>query len=258
MNKTMVSTFAAVIVGAVSLTTFGEDPATAATQNFSQSQTNAQVLKQENIVITSNFSDGTDDWAGGFAEYFVGEEHLSELLFDHRTLPKQLDDEKKALFLSGQNDHGDLFMFVKKKLSQNLHLKPNTAYDIQFDFDIVSDLTTGQPDLSAGEDVYVKAGASPYEPMAYIGEHGNYWRMSADKGHGALSGQDALTVGNLAKNTSVAEYEKKHFHTAPHSFVAETNDNGELWLFVGTDSSFTGKTSIYIPRIEATLTEVTM
>ena len=41
-----------------------------------------------------------------------------------------------------------------------------------------------------------------------------------------------------------------------HKFPVISSDSGELWLLVGTDSGFEGKTTVYYQQITATLVPV--
>jgi hypothetical protein len=59
-------------------------------------------------------------------------------------------------------------------------------------------------------------------------------------------------VGNFANGTNVNTYTIKQLSTtAPLSVQA--NPQGEIWLVIGTDSGFEGKTTIYYNSVKATI-----
>lgn len=201
----------------------------------------------ENISHTFDFNSGTDGWIGDFADYPVGEEEMYELEFGFAPLPDPLDKSKGALKLSGNNHSDDLFMFVKKELTG---LTPNREYSLMFKIEIASDVPDGSFGIggSPGESVYIKAGATPREPEKTVDELG-WYRLNIDKGNQAEEGEDMIVLGNFANGTTENIYTLKTLsNTTP--FRATTSNQGSLWILLGTDSGFEGKTTIYINKIE--------
>jgi hypothetical protein len=205
-------------------------------------------LKQPDPVeFYFDFADGTEGWTGDFADYPVGEEEFYELVFEHDTLPLPLDQNQMAIKQSGNNHSDDLFMFMKRRVNG---LEPNTVYYITFTVEFatnVPDETMGAGG-SPGESVYVKAGASVTEPKKVVDDE-NFYRMNIDKNNQAKNGEDMVVIGDFSNDTDQAVYTLK---TAANEspFGAETDENGDLWLIIGTDSGFEATTTIYYNTIK--------
>jgi len=75
--------------------------------------------------------------------------------------------------------------------------------------------------------------------------------LNIDKGDRSNAGESCVTLGDIALPDYTAEYalitRTNSGSTSP--FVARTNSKGELWLIVGTDSSFKGLTTVYYTRV---------
>lgn len=200
-------------------------------------------------IFSYDFSTSTEGWTGDFADYPAGEEEAYELEFSHSFLPPPLNTEG-ALRLSGRNFSDDLFMFIQKEITD---LPPNTEFRINFEVEFASDVAEGMFGIggSPGESVYLKAGATPYEPEKIEDELG-WYRLNIDKGNQAEGGEDMVVIGNFANGTEENVYTLK---TVTNSLPirATTNDQGSLWLLFGTDSGFEGKTTIYINSIKVEL-----
>ena len=105
-----------------------------------------------------------------------------------------------------------------------------------------------------GESVYVKFGAAPEEPSPVIQEDGTV-RMNVDIGQQAIGGADAVVIGNIA--TSITDchneqYELKELETAA-PLITRSDPSGTLWIFVGTDSGFEGKTALIYTQVRLTI-----
>ncbi len=214
-------------------------------------------VQEQNIVVNSNFKNSMDGWRGGFSDYPDKDKQIYKLKFERRLLPKEINNKEKALYLSGINRSDDLFMFVKKKLDKNQRLKPNTIYNVTFDFDVATNAEKNGIGVGGapGESVYVKVGATSQEPIAKKDKTG-FYLMNIDKGNQSVEGKDAYMIGNLAKSiTDHGNYELKSFDNKQRPFIFRTNKKAELWLLIGTDSAFESGTSIYIPRVKITLKE---
>jgi hypothetical protein len=215
-------------------------------------------LSQEIAVfsISYDFTESANGWTGDFADYPEGDSLNFELFYKHDTLPTNLNVEatKSALHLSGLNGSDDLFMFVKKQVTG---LRPSTTYTILFNIRLASDAPTGAVGIGGapGESVFLKAGATTNEPYKVLQE-GNYI-MNINKGNQAESGSDMIVLGNIAvaATTSQFTYITRN-NTSSSAFYATTDSSGQLWLIVGTDSGFEGKTTIYYTQIDVLFNEV--
>ena len=204
------------------------------------------------VLHHSDFSVDEDGWTGGFADYPVSV--LPEdwdMAFAYEPLPASLNLDANGLMLQGDNHSDDLFMYVKRPYDG---LMPNTTYRVVFQVDLASNAPTGTIGVggSPGDSVYVNVGASLIEPNAIVGEDG-YWRMNIDKGNQASSGEDAITIGTIGVELpgpgGASLYKMKPLDNSEEPLFVTTDDQGRVWLLVGTDSGFEALTRIYLADI---------
>lgn len=199
------------------------------------------------VNLVFDFATNTEGWEGDFADYPAGAEDSYELEFGHSFLPAPLDITQGSLKLSGINHSDDLFMFVKKEVTG---LLPNREYRINFDVEFATDVADEMVGIggSPGESVYIKVGATPNEPEKHEDEEG-WYRLNIDKGNQAQGGEDMVVIGDFANGTDENVYTLKTLsNTTP--IRATARSQGTLWILVGTDSGFEGRTTIYINKIE--------
>lgn len=206
---------------------------------------------ETNVSFQFSFDENEEGWSHGFADYPEGEEEFYELSFEHTSLPEPLDETQGALKQSGNNHSDDLFMFVKKKISG---LAPNEDYKVAFEIEIASNAANNSFGVggSPGTSVYIKAGISSEEPVGVKQDDG-YLRMNIDKNNQANSGEDMKLLGDFANGTDSNTYALKMLTYNSDELQARTNEEGELWLVVGTDSGFESTTTIFYNTIQADL-----
>src|ERR1700733_9078006 len=211
----------------------------------------AQNLPQLNAEFS--FSTDYDHWEGDFTDYPVDGESVYELGWGWENLPASIICEngmvlEKGLFLSGNNHSDDLFMFARRKIEG---LKPQTWYAVNVSILIESNVAENVIGIggSPGESVYFKVGASTEEPQKVL--INGFYHLTIDKGNQSQGGQNAAVVGNLA-NAAVDPGDPKYLPKAlctENALLVETNQQGEIWIFLGTDSGFEGTTKFYIAQI---------
>jgi hypothetical protein len=211
------------------------------------------------------FAEDLEDWTVGFADYPAGTSDAEQQAIDefyeldgrHARLPQPLDTGDGAVLLTGNNHSDDLFMFLKRRVSG---LAPDTAYRVELRVVFATDAPKGCAGIggSPGESVFVKGGASGIEPLRVMdGTAGHAtWIMNVDKGNQANGGTDAQVLGDFANledcDSSDFSYELKELSNLElPAFEVTTDDNGDVWLLLGTDSGFEGTTTIYYTEIEA-------
>jgi len=204
-------------------------------------------------VVDSDFETTTDGWSAGFAEY--SEEQDSTLFeFNSRlaALPAPLDTTKKAIRMQSHNRSDDVFMYLKKKVSG---LNPNHTYKVTYEIDLGTNYPKGSVGAggSPAEAVYLKAGASPNEPVRKLVN--GFYEVTINKGQQANGGTEMPVLGNVSNGLDSTAYKvvKRSNTEAPVS--VKPNANGEIWLCVGTDSGFEGLTVLYYDRIKVTIRE---
>jgi hypothetical protein len=210
--------------------------------------------------LSFTFPQNGGGWEGDFTDYPVGEEEVYELSWGWSNLPSPVysfegDLLYKGLFLSGNNHSDDLFMFLRKRIGG---LQPGAWYEIYFKILIENNVPEGMTGIggSPGESVYVKVGAASNKPRK-IAQDGFYY-LNIDKGNQASGGENAFVIGNLA-NPLVVEadtYQPKELESSTPLWV-QSNDKGEIWIFVGTDSGFEGKTLYYLVEVDVQILDYT-
>lgn len=195
------------------------------------------------------FDSGMEGWEGDFADYPIGESEDYELEYEYSTLPEPLDEEEGALRMSGTNMSDDLFMFIKRKITD---LDPSTTYEATFSVQFASDVPDGMVGVggSPGESVIIKAGATTIEPVP-VEDDMDYYRMNIDKTSQSGDASDMIELGDFSNDTDQEVYTLKTV-TSDQRFQVTTNQNGELWLIVGTESGFEANTNIFYNTIQAT------
>ncbi|HEX5170298.1 MAG TPA: hypothetical protein VFW11_14070 [Cyclobacteriaceae bacterium] len=197
-----------------------------------------------------DFSIDSYDWRGDFTEYPVGDSVAYELKFDYAEPPSNLGSGK-TLILTGNNHSDDLFMFLKKRLTE---LSPNTEYSISFEIKFATNVSAGLVGIggSPGESVYLKVGANAEEPTKVASD--GFYILNLDKGNQSSRGDDMIIIGTVSSNNAYDSNYAIETRNNITSFKARTNQDGELWIIVGTDSGFEGQTTIYYTRISLVLT----
>ena len=214
---------------------------------------NDQTNEVEPTEYIYNFQEDSEDWTAGFADYpnEPNVEDFYELEFSHSMLPSPLRITDGALKQAGNNHSDDLFMFVKKKITE---LVPYRTYNVSMEIEFASNAPNGAVGIggSPAEDVFIKAGSSTSEPLKVLDNSDNYYRMNIDKGNQAQDGANMKLIGDFANGTESSAYNLVTLKTM-NSISVESNSNGEIWLVVGTDSGFEGTTVIYYNKIKAIL-----
>ena len=210
-------------------------------------------IMDEDVTLTYEFENDAEGWTGDFADYPVGEDERFELNFEHTTLPPPLDESEGALGISGTNLSDDLFMFIKKQVDD---LQRVTNYLVSFEVQFATNVPDGTAGIggSPGESVWIKAGAVQNEPVPEQEDNAGvmYYRMTIDKGGQSQGGNDMQVLGDFSNETDHDQYTLKTV-TSDNPISITTDNNGQLWLIVGTDSGFEGNTTIYYNKITAVL-----
>lgn len=208
--------------------------------------------ENRDLQFSYDFSEGKQGWEGVFAEYHIGEYapiEMYEMEFSHEALPT--GDDQHGLYMQSMNRSDDVFMFIRKHLGFGDGLLPNTTYFVNLEFDLATNVAGGLFGVGGapGEAVFVKAGGTTVKPEPVFND--GFYDMNIYKSNQSGGDVDAAVLGHIAKEHSDDDsWELKPFQ---HSFEVTTNENGEIWLLIGTDSGFEGLTTIYFTNISATL-----
>lgn len=198
-----------------------------------------------------DFAASDHGFVAGFADYPSREfdPALYDFVCDHRARPANLGGAP-ALFIGGSNRSDDLFMFWKKRIAG---LPPSTPVRLTMEVKFASKYAAGLIGIGGppGEGVIVKAGAVPFEPKPFIDPRtDNWWRMNLDKGNQSVGGTDMTVVGHVGKPEDGTEnYVPLVRGQHGAAMMATTAPDGSLWLVIGTDSGFEGRSELYYTRL---------
>lgn len=208
-------------------------------------------------MLHIDFNESVTGWKAGFADYPVADETIYKLASGQEALPVALGTNRKGYKLSGSNHSDDLFMFATRKFEG---LEPNTRYDFQFEITFGTNAQKNCMGVGGapGESVWVKVGASKTEPKAVNDGAGNLL-MNIDKGNQAVSGSDAVVIGNFANSRECGDadtsYMKKTLTSEKGAFSTVTAADGSIWLLFSTDSGFEAVTTIYLMSAKVAATK---
>lgn len=203
-----------------------------------------------------DFARSAEEWTPGFSDYPPAWEPQMELVAEHRPLPPPLDGTRGGLFISGNNFSADLFMFWKRRVDG---LRSDRSYAVEFTVEFATDVPKGVGGIGRPDKgVSVKVGVSSAEPTVVpgpVGECPSYlYCLTIDKGNQSQGGTDAVVIGTVGNLSGTETWELKELRSEPGSLTITPSPTGAVWLLVGTDSGFEGRTSLYYTRIIAILT----
>ncbi|MGV3761168.1 hypothetical protein [Parapedobacter sp.] len=207
---------------------------------------------QQMITVYSDFSAGKDGWQAGFSEYSGENAEIYELEEGLAPLPAPLDGGVSAYRVSGMNRSDDLFMYLTKRVQG---LKPGVRYHGRFTVRLASNAPTGGVGAGGapGESVGIGVGLTADKPVSTPDEQ-HFYRMNIGKIQQCCTdGTDMVVIGDVANGTTDDIYTPIE---RTGGFSAETDHQGVLWLVVGTDSGFEGRTTLYYTSIEVVLEEI--
>lgn len=200
-------------------------------------------------AVTFDFEEDDAGFTAIYADYPEGEGVESDYGFQHSYGKVPVEGAGNGIFISGNNLSADLFMGYVKALDG---FEPGETYHFTVSFRLATDVEGGLVGAgsSPGEGVTVKCGVTPTEPIAVaVNEGGSgFYRLNIDAGSQSGSGKDMTAVGDMAKTESghPGEYEWKEFRA---EFDVAANEQGRVYLIIGTDSGFEGTTSWYLDDI---------
>jgi hypothetical protein len=225
---------------------------------FSALLTSCSTQYEKSYQFTYTFNEDQEGWVAGFADLPADYDPTFYALDSGwEKLPSGL--EGSAIYLSGNNNSDDLFMFIQKQLTG---LKPETTYLVQFDAELASNSPAGMMGIggSPGESVYIKAGAVSHEPEV-VSDSIDWLRLDIDKGNQASEGEDMINLGTIAnpnidpETQTGDEYALMRLDNQYVPFQVTSDKEGNIWVIVGSDSGFEGATAVYYNSINITLTE---
>ena len=215
------------------------------------------------VVLSGDFAfDGMSEWTASYTDYTAPVEGQISFVSEIRARPNDLSSTGDAYFLSGRNSSDDLYMFLKSSFGASDGLVADTTYEVSWTVGIASNVASGCIGIggSPGESVYIKGGASQQKPENTATGADEEFRLNVDKGNQASEGTQAANLGTIGTSQDCSVSITGPWERLELSgVVAEpisTDTNGDIWLFVGSDSGFEGTTELYYLDYEVVLTPV--
>jgi hypothetical protein len=208
-------------------------------------------------VLLFSFAEGLQGWTGAFSDYALSMQDGLDLVFARRPLPPELVQNDMALFLAGTNLSDDLFMYLKHEVRA---VRPDTTYAVTYELAVASNAPSGCVGIGGapGEAVLMKVGVATVEPVPVL-QNGEV-RLNIDKDNppeGQSPRSSVLEVGNIANGVEecldAVPYRRITLGNQSNPLTVTTHADGTLWLFVGTDSGFEGRTTLFYDTIRVTL-----
>jgi hypothetical protein len=199
------------------------------------------------ITFSFDFNAGEQGWIADFVDFPTDREGDVGFVSDHRSLPPPLDGAGKALYHEGLNLSDDLFMYYKRQVDG---LEPGASYRVTFHVGFATRLGR---DCAAGLGLLLKAGAVADEPVRVIGTAEGWYRLSADKGGGAVVGSEAVLLGEIRNDDPgcSGEFGLGMLGEGVGPLVATAGEDGSIWLFFGEESVFEGFHELHYTAFEA-------
>lgn len=200
----------------------------------------------DTLTYTYQFGNGDEEWQSFFSDYPKGEEEFYELNFQRAPLPDPLDNNTYALKLSGNNHSDDLLSVIYRKFSG---LEPNTKYRVTFDVDMASITPSNSVGVGGSPDLSFGAGGMATPPSNSVDDQ-NHYRPNFESALQSGESNDVLTVlGKIGVKENNTQWAMINRNNRKHPITLETNNAGELWLMMGTDSGFEATTTLYFKKI---------
>lgn len=205
------------------------------------------------LVLTFDFSQGSQGWTGDIADYYApatAYQPFAGML----GMPPELGGGV-AFFTRAISTSDDIFIFLKRQITRSQGLLPNYVYQVQLTVDLASKSPAGcseWPD-APGDFVDFYVGAATEEPRAYTIDEG--WSFFFNMPLGTLG-------GDTANGIFCDEAGAQGFPFVPIQrdvVFADTIDSAEkgmIWVFAGAYLNGGGRTDLYYQRITVTLTPV--
>lgn len=201
-------------------------------------------------VVEFSFVNDTNGFRADYSDFVPGQEPIIAFRAEPEQLPPPLAS-LSGFAVSAPNPSTDLFIYIWKPVTG---LAPNTRYQVTVSLRFATNAPPNCPG-NPGENVTIKAGASAVEPARVT--QLNRVTVNFDKGDQATGGTDVAALGDFTQTTTAGTcdqplYSEKTLTTGAAAPAVTSDANGQLWLVIGADSGFVGRTRIYFLNGEAT------
>lgn len=225
-----------------------------------------------NLTKNFDFRDGDEGRTTGFADYPPGVQATDadgrpidaaeyyDLESGLRPLPADLGTDGTGFMLGGNNRSDDLFMFLKRGLGPSDGIVPGQAYELRYMITFASNAPSNSVGIGGppGEAVYLHAGGATIDPVPVLVPVDGTRRMNVDIDARRAGKRAVSLVSNIANGIGPQPYPLQVPYVSltrsnVHRFPITAGREGQLWMLIGTDSNYEGRTEIYYEHVEVTL-----
>lgn len=212
------------------------------------------------LHATYDFAQGDQGWTALFSDFSPEMTESMELAHGIRELPPELGRPGSGYLLQSTNRSDDVFMLLARRLGTSDGVTPGAEYIVHYTITMASDAPAGCSGAGGApaESVFLKAGAAAHEPTVVVDPHDGLYHVTVDKGNQSEGGTEMAIAGNIANGGDASECASPRFRTFTRSYEhprpVTASPDGDLWLLIGTDSGYEGRTRLYYERIEVELT----
>ena len=208
-------------------------------------------------TVSSDFTDGADEWIADLSDYTAAtrpDDFVAETGVDP---PGDVGGDG-YFHLGATNTSDDAFMYLRRQVDRD-EIDPGQAYTVDYDIAVASGAPSGCAGIGGapGESVWLEVGAVDVEPVTTTVDGGERTELVVDKGGQSQAGPDAVVAGVIANGIPCEEAladDEPDFRIVEFAGSLDqpvtADADGSLWLFVGTDSGFEGRTDLYYDRLE--------
>jgi len=199
-------------------------------------------------TMISEFQTGVEGWTGDYALYNRADTTKVAFAMERDSLPSDIDSLRWGLRLEGTNVGDSIFLFLKKEIAG---LNPEKTYNVSFDINLASNF----PDLpgATGKNISLKAGASATEPVKKL--LSGYYNVSIKKGLWNQDGAEMSIIGDVVNNSARAVYQLVNRNSSSKNISVKPGSDGKIWVCIGEDTRFKGRTVLYYDMIKVTVRE---
>lgn len=199
-----------------------------------------------------NFQNDKQGWEAFFSDYHVGGEENYELAFGHSHLPEPLDTTVPALMISGNNHSDDLVSMLYRKFDG---LKANTTYAVTFNIDLASNAPSNSFGVGGAPDLALGVGGLSFAPASTTDDEGLYRPNFISALQSRESNDNFKMIGTIGVGDDIFEFTLINRNNQGAPINIKTNDKGEMWLMIGTDSGYEGVTTLYFTKVTIIVSE---
>jgi hypothetical protein len=198
-------------------------------------------------TVTSGFESSIEEWQASMAEYSSNmlPTDTNFLNLKHSRLPTGLDTTRYALRIFNKIPDVKMFSYIKKQISG---LSPGHVYQVSFEISMGTNIAQNS---AAGSSIFLKAGASPNEPLT----DSKTFSFNLDKGNAGQDGKRMVVLGDISNELNRGGYALVQKTSSGKSVQVEADAEGKIWLCIGTDAAYTGTIVYFYDSIKCTITE---